>query len=147
VPGEQRRGYFGEVLTAAAQAREAAGLVIDGTVRDLDAIERRRFPVFARGTGLPGATKAGPGTVNTMIVLDGVVVCPGDWLVGDRDGVVVIPPSVLPACRQLASERVVREAGYFQRINTGETTMGLLGLSPASVELRPAAAPERACPE
>jgi 4-hydroxy-4-methyl-2-oxoglutarate aldolase len=144
VPGEQRCGYFGEVLTAAAQALGAAGLAIDGTVRDLDAIERRQFPVFARGTGLPGTTKVGPGAVNTTVVLDGVVVRPGDWLVGDRDGVVVIPSGALYACRDLASGRAKREADHFRRIGAGETTLSLLGLDPGPVELRPV--PSRKAP-
>ena len=61
--GDSVRGYWGEVLTTAAQAAGLAALVMDGEVRDVSAIERRRFPVFARGVALRGSTKAGPGSV------------------------------------------------------------------------------------
>src|SRR5579862_3386684 len=74
VPGDLARGYWGEVLTAAALAAGVTALFIDGTVRDIDAIERRRFPVFARGTAIPGASKQGPGSVGRPIVLGNAVV-------------------------------------------------------------------------
>src|SRR5215469_17431877 len=88
--GESVRGYWGEVLTTAAEAAGIVALVIDGEVRDVAAIEQHGFPVFARGAALRGATKQGPGAVGTEIVLGDVLVRPGDWLVGDADGVVAI---------------------------------------------------------
>lgn len=135
VPGELRRGYWGEVLTVAAQSAGVAALVIDGTVRDLDAIERRGFPVFARGTALPGATKLGPGSVGKPIVLGDAVVSPGDWIVGDVDGVVLLPIEGLEACITAASERAAKESGIFEKLRTGSTTVHLLGLDPRPIEV------------
>ena len=84
------RGYWGEVLTTAAQARGLAGLVIDGCVRDVAALERLAFPVFSRGVALPGATKTTPGRAGPAATVAGVPVEGGDWVVGDIDGVVVV---------------------------------------------------------
>ena len=89
-PSPADRGYWGEVLTTAAQARGVLGLVIDGGVRDAEALERLAFPVFARGLVLRGATKQAGGSVGGAVLLGGVMVSTGDWIVADRDGVVVI---------------------------------------------------------
>ena len=83
-------GYWGEVLTTAAEARGLAGLVIDGCVRDVAALEAHHFPVFATGIALSGATKTRPGAVGAPAPVGGVEVAPGDWVVGDADGVTVI---------------------------------------------------------
>ncbi len=86
------RGYWGEVLTTGALARGLAGLVIDGGVRDVGALESLGFPVFSATIALPGATKRsrGHGGRPTTTVA-GVPVGEGDWVVGDVDGVVVVP--------------------------------------------------------
>src|SRR5438067_1382109 len=63
VPAQRELGWWGEVLTTAAQSRSLAGLVIDACVRDVEALERLRFPVFAIGIALPGTVKVGPGSV------------------------------------------------------------------------------------
>src|SRR3954463_10895135 len=85
--GDQHElGYWGEVLTTGAQARGIAGLVIDGCVRDVTALEALEFPVFSTGLSLPGATKNRPGTVGGTTTLGDVDVHDGDWVVGDRDG-------------------------------------------------------------
>jgi 4-hydroxy-4-methyl-2-oxoglutarate aldolase len=131
---DSARGYWGEVLTTAAEAAGAAALVIDGEVRDLAAIERHGFPVFARGVALRGASKAGPGALNVPITLGDALVRPGDWLVGDADGVVVIPAETLEACREAAVRRAQKEAGFFARLRAGATTVELLGLDTGSVE-------------
>lgn len=135
VPGDLQRGYWGEVLTVAAISAGLVGLVIDGTVRDIDAIERRHFPVFARGTALPGAGKLGPGSVGKQVVIGDAVVRPGDWLVGDTDGVVVVPYERLEACGEAAGQRVDKEAVIFEKLQNGSTTVQLLGLDPAPIEM------------
>ena len=78
------RGYWGEVLTIAALARGIAGLVIDGGVRDVEALERHRFPVFSATVALRGATKQWPGSVGRPVRVGGAPAEPGDWLVGRR---------------------------------------------------------------
>ena len=135
VPGDVRCGYWGEVLTVAAESAGLAALVIDGTVRDLDAMERRGFPVFARGTALPGATKRGAGAVGKLIFLGDTVVRPGDWLVGDVDGVVVVPLEGLEACVGAASGRAAKESAMFEQLQAGSTTLQLLGLDPAPIDV------------
>jgi 4-hydroxy-4-methyl-2-oxoglutarate aldolase len=136
VAGDSVRGYWGEVLTTAAEAAGLAGLVIDGEVRDVDAIERHRFPVFARGVALRGAAKAGPGSVGKPIVLGDVIVRPGDWLVGDADGVVAIPLEEMPSCRAAAAARQAKETAFFGQLRAGATTVGLLSLDTSPIEVR-----------
>src|SRR6185369_11381498 len=91
VGDERELGYWGEVLTTAAEARGITGLVIDACVRDVAALEAHGFPVFSAGIALPGAAKVGPGSVGGVAVVGGAHVATGDVVVGDRDGVTVIP--------------------------------------------------------
>jgi 4-hydroxy-4-methyl-2-oxoglutarate aldolase len=128
------RGYWGEVLTTAAEAAGIVGLVIDATVRDLAALEKHRFPVFARGVGLRGASKAGPGSTGATIVLGDVKVAPGDWVVADLDGVVAIPASLLSACLAAGHARAAKERVFFDELRGGATTVDLLGLDVSSIE-------------
>ena len=130
-----RRGYWGEVLTTAAEAAGVVALVTDGTVRDTAALERHGFPVFAIGIGLRGASKAGPGSIGRPVVLGGVVVERGDWLVGDADGVVAISVSTLGSCLHAGRERAAKEAEMFARLRAGATTVQLLGLDIGPIDL------------
>ena len=122
------RGYWGEVLTTGAQTRGIAGLVIDGGVRDLDALERLKFPVFASGVVLRGAAKTSPGYIGTWAQVGGVRVQNGDWIVGDCDGVVVIPADQLEAVRDAGAARAAKEDAMFEQLRQGATTVELLGL-------------------
>jgi 4-hydroxy-4-methyl-2-oxoglutarate aldolase len=131
--GDSVRGYWGEVLTVAAAAAGVTALVIDGEVRDLAAIEQHGFPVFARGAALRGASKAGPGSLQTPVVLGDSIVHPGDWLVGDADGVVVIARESLADCRAAGAARRAKEAGFFTRLRSGATTVELLSLDITSI--------------
>jgi 4-hydroxy-4-methyl-2-oxoglutarate aldolase len=128
------RGYWGEVLTTGAQSRGLAGLVIDGGVRDRTALEAHRFPVFAVMIALQGATKELPGTAGLPVEAGGVAVAAGDWVVGDADGVVVVPASRLDGCIAAGSARAAKEDGYFTALRSGRTTVELLGLDVAPVE-------------
>src|SRR5580658_5092546 len=85
------RGYWGEVLTTAAEAAGLAGLVLDGGVRDVAALEAHGFPVFSATIALTGATKDRPGTVGAPVRVGGVQVTLGDWVVADVDGVAFVP--------------------------------------------------------
>ena len=98
-------GYWGEVLTTAALARGLEGLVIDGGVRDIGPIERLGFPVFASTIALRGATKNQVGAVDVPIRCGGAPVTPGDWVVGDADGVVVVPGDRRDEALNAAAER------------------------------------------
>jgi 4-hydroxy-4-methyl-2-oxoglutarate aldolase len=133
VEGQQQLGWWGEVLTTGAQARGLAGLVIDACVRDVDALERLRFPVFSIGIALPGAQKGGPGRIGGDAVVGDVRVSTGDIVVGDRDGVVAIAASILDAVRAAGEARAAKEAEYFEQLRAGQTTVDLLHLDTSSI--------------
>ena len=127
-------GYWGEVLTTAAAARRVAGLVIDGCVRDVAALAAHGFPVFSTGLALPGATKERPGTVGLPITVGDAAVEPGDWVVGDADGVVVVPGGALAGVLGAGRARADKEAGYFAALRDGATTVDLLSLDASPVD-------------
>jgi 4-hydroxy-4-methyl-2-oxoglutarate aldolase len=121
-------GYWGEVLTTAAEARGIRGLVIDGGVRDVSALEAHGFPVFCSTIALRGASKEKPGAVNVPIRCGNAAVVRNDWVVGDADGVVVIGGADFHAVLEAAKAREEKEARMFQALKNGKTTMKLLGL-------------------
>jgi 4-hydroxy-4-methyl-2-oxoglutarate aldolase len=128
------RGYWGEVLTTGAQARGLAGLVIDGGVRDVAALERLGFPVFSSRVVLPGATKVSSGTAGLPATVAGVAVAVGGWVVGDVDGVVVVPGADLDSVVAAGRARESAEVGYFEALRGGATTVGLLGLDASVID-------------
>ena len=128
------RGYWGEVLTTGALARGLGGLVIDGGVRDVDALERLGFPVFARTVALRGAAKVARGSIGVPVEVAGVTVEPGDWVVGDVDGVVVVPGGRLADVAEAGRARAAAEDGYFDALRAGGTTVELLGLDASLIE-------------
>ncbi len=135
VGDERDLGYWGEVLTTAAEARGIVGLVIDGCVRDVAALEIHGFPVFSTGIALAGATKTRPGAVGGRRFIAGIEVVAGDWVVGHVDGVVLVdavrPVEILEAGRTPAAA----EHELFTALRAGETTVARLGLDPSLVEV------------
>jgi 4-hydroxy-4-methyl-2-oxoglutarate aldolase len=129
------RGYWGEVLTTAAEAAGLVGLVIDGGVRDVAALEAHRFPVFSSTIAARGAGKDQPGTAGTAVVVGGILVHQGDWIVGDVDGVTVIPAESLATVRQAGEARAAKEIEIFAALRQGKSTIELLDLdiSPVTV--------------
>jgi 4-hydroxy-4-methyl-2-oxoglutarate aldolase len=128
------RGYWGEVLTTAAEAAGLAGLVLDGGVRDVAALEAHAFPVFSAAVALTGATKDKPGTVGVPARVGGVLVFPGDWVVADRDGVTFVSGGALEAVLAAGRAREDKEAGFFEALRSGSTTLELLGLDASLVQ-------------
>jgi 4-hydroxy-4-methyl-2-oxoglutarate aldolase len=122
-------GYWGDVMTVAALARGIAGLVIDGCVRDSEAIVRLEFPVFARGLSIRGTKKdpAGPGSLRTPIHLGDTRIEPSDLVVGDADGVVVVSRASVAEVLEKARERGGGEADVIERLRRGETTLEIYG--------------------
>ena len=129
------RGYWGEVLTTGAESRGLAGLVIDGGVRDIEAIEAHGFPVFSSAIALRGATKRQAGTVGFPVAVGGAPVRLGDWVVGDHDGVTVVPGASLDEVLAAGRAREAKEATMFERLRGGSTTVELLGLDPGPVDI------------
>jgi 4-hydroxy-4-methyl-2-oxoglutarate aldolase len=120
-------GYWGEVLTRAAQKQGVAGLVIDGAVRDIDALERLRFPVFARGVSMQGTTKTDPGVIGQSIRICGALVENGSLMLGDRDGVLSLPVGQVEQTAERARARQEQEGRYVARIDDGESTLDIYG--------------------
>jgi len=116
-------GPFGEIIAVAAQVRGLVGLVTSGSVRDRDAIAALGFPVFAKGLCVKGTDKLVPARFGGPAVIDGVVVHPGDWVLGDADGVVVIPATAAPAVLQQSIEREAKERAIIERIRQGARTL------------------------
>jgi 4-hydroxy-4-methyl-2-oxoglutarate aldolase len=122
-------GYWGDILTRAAQHRRLTGLVIDGCVRDLDAIEAAGFPVFARGTAIRGTGKSGEGTIGGPVVLGHALIHAGDLIVGDRDGVVAVAADRVAEVMAAAKARTLKETAILSAIGEGRTTLELYGWS------------------
>jgi 4-hydroxy-4-methyl-2-oxoglutarate aldolase len=109
-------GYFGELLATAVRARGVRGLVIEAGCRDVAELERMRFPVWSKHVSPLGTVKEQLGTVNDTLEIAGQVVEPGDVVVADDDGVVIVPRSnahdVLEACRQREEKEAASRARY-----------------------------------
>lgn len=125
---DTQRGYWGEVLMEAALARGIRGLVLDGGVRDTRIIRKRAFPVFCGATSISGTTKTGSGLLNEPVMISEVLIRPGDIMVGDDDGVVVVPAEIAAQVVETAEARVQKETHLIQKIKEGELTINLLGL-------------------
>ncbi|MDA8045759.1 MAG: dimethylmenaquinone methyltransferase [Actinomycetota bacterium] len=127
------RGYWGEVLTTAAEARGLRGLIIDGGVRDVTALESHRFPVFCTLVALAGAEKVSGGQIGGSAVVGDVEVHTGDWILADRDGVIVIAGADLDAVVERGRARAEKEAAMFTRLRSGVSTVELLRLDVSEV--------------
>lgn len=118
-------GYWGEIMSVAAQARGLGGLVIDGNVRDGAMLEQFGFPVFARGLCIRGTGKdfGARGWINHPTLFGNLTVNPGDLVVGDTDGVVVLPRERAAELVQAAEQREEKEAAIVERLRAGERTL------------------------
>ena len=121
-------GYWGEIMGVAAQARGLAGLVIDGGVRDSLELTAMNFPTFSRGLCIKGTLKHGGGALNKPLAIGSVVIQPGDIVVGDADGVVVVPRAEGPAILEKSVQRVDRENVIMQQLRDGKSTLEIYGL-------------------
>lgn len=126
--GFTEAGPWGDVLTLYAQQVGIAGLVIDGSVRDSRGIVALGLPVFSRGVSIKGSGKHQPGAVNRTITCGGVRVAPGDLVVGDADGVVVVPGADADRVQERCAERERAEAGFRDALRAGKSLVDLLGL-------------------
>ncbi len=116
------KAMVGELMMMDAQARGIEGFVIDGAVRDLDVFAQGQFGCFARAVSHKGPYKDGPGEINVPVSVGGQVVNPGDVVVGDADGVVVIPAEHAAAVLALATKKEADEAVAKEKLRAGTYT-------------------------
>ena len=122
-------GYWGEVLTVAAEAAGVAGLVIDGSVRDVAALTARRFAAFSRGVSMRGTIKASAPSAGQPISFTGTPVAAGDLVVADDDGVLVIPAAHVARTLANGQVRADKEARTMAALTQGQSTLELMGLT------------------
>ncbi len=119
--GDLTTAIIGELMTTHAMTRGVAGFVINGAIRDSAALRAGRFPVFAAGITHRGPYKDGPGEINVAISLDGMVIAPGDLVLGDDDGVLSIPFDEAEAVLAQASAKNAAEEKQMAAIKAGSS--------------------------
>ena len=125
VSGYYDAGYWGGLMTDSAIARGVAGLAIDGCIRDGEEIVEKGFPAFCRGLCMRGTTKAVLGSVNHRIVFGGAVVNPGDLILGDDDGIVIVARERIDEVLAAAAKRVEAEQKKSAALASGITSVEL----------------------
>jgi 4-hydroxy-4-methyl-2-oxoglutarate aldolase len=117
--GNTVSAVFGGLMCEAASAKGIGGIVVDGALRDVQDLTRLKFPAFSRALCPGGCDKDGPGEINVPISCGNTVVCPGDLIVGDADGVVVVPHAHAAEILDLVKQLIDRERGRVKEIRSG----------------------------
>lgn len=126
--GNMDFGPFGDILATNCRNKRILGLIIDGTIRDTGEIREMAFPVFCRGANPTGTQKTDPGEIDITVTCAGVIVHPGDIIVGDDDGVVVVPAEIAVQVAQKVTIIAGKEEEILARLAGGESTKEIFGL-------------------
>jgi 4-hydroxy-4-methyl-2-oxoglutarate aldolase len=125
---ESTDGMFGELLACSVRAHGVAGVVIDAGVRDVADLTAMKFPVWAKTISAQGTVKETAGSVNVDVVCAGALVHPGDIIIGDLDGIVVVPRAQGAEVARLGGERLAKEQRSRVRLSSGELGIDIYGL-------------------
>ena len=128
VGGYYEAGYWGGLMATSAMGRKIAGLAIDGCVRDSEEMIRMGFPIFCRGRCILGTAKSALGLINHPTLFGGAIVNPGDIILGDDDGVVVVPKAEAATALEKAVAREAWENDVRRKLEAGVTTIDALNL-------------------
>jgi 4-hydroxy-4-methyl-2-oxoglutarate aldolase len=132
---ESTDGMFGELLAESARAHGVVGLIIDAGCRDVRDLTEMQFPVWSKAVSAQGTVKASPGSVNIPVVCAGTIVRPGDAIIADADGVVVVKREDAAEVARLAGERFAKEQKTRERLKAGELGVDFYGLRAKLAEL------------
>ena len=122
--GDLTNAIVGDIMVGDAVRRKLGGMVIDGAVRDANAIRCGSFPVFAAGVTHRGPYKDGPGEINVPIAIDGMVVCPGDLIIGDDDGILCVPFDQAEALLAAGLQKALAETKMVSDMASGQYDAG-----------------------
>jgi 4-hydroxy-4-methyl-2-oxoglutarate aldolase len=129
--GDMGGALFGELMAIAARTKGLAGVIIDGPVRDVRELQELGLPIYARGFNPRVATNRRVGQVGVPVSVGGVVINPGDILLGDADGLIAIPAAELEATVVASENKSLAEDAIAGRIRAGETLIDILGMRAA----------------
>lgn len=117
--GNMDRALVGEILAKFAESKKLGGFVINGCIRDFEILSKMDIPIFAKGLTPNGPFRNGPGEINTPISIGRTVIFPGDIIIGDRDGVIVVKPDEAVELQKKAREIEQKETETLKRIANG----------------------------
>jgi len=124
--GITKYSLFGDLMARQAVLKGVNGVVVDGAIRDIKGIRSEGLPVFCRGVVTRAGTATRMGEINVPVVCAGAIVNPGDWVVGDDDGVVVIPKEKIEEVLKISEETLKRESIIREAIEQGKSISKLL---------------------